>query len=70
MAEAKAGRQQAPSQESKRRDVPMDSSSRPERESLGELEGRRQHLSEEEEMARRSQRAQLMRQKNRLRARR
>lgn len=68
MSESKAGRQQGPSQESQRRDVPLDSNHRAERESLGELEGRRQHLSEEEEMARRNQRAKLMRQKNRLRA--
>jgi hypothetical protein len=76
MAENQAGRQ--PSQpresrepkESQRREVPLDSSHRAERDSLGELEGRRQHLNEEEEMARRNQRSHLMRMKNRLRARR
>jgi hypothetical protein len=57
-------------QEPSRRDIPLDSSGRAERESLGDLEGRRQHLSTEEEMARRNQRSHLMRQKNRLRARR
>lgn len=67
MAESKASRQQS-GQAPQRRDIPMDSSHRSERESLGELESRRQHLNEEEEMARRNQRSHLLRMKNRLRA--
>jgi len=76
MAENQAGRQLSQSKEpkeskeSQRREIPLDSSHRAERDSLGELEGRRQHLTEEEEMARRNQRSHLMRMKNRLRARR
>jgi hypothetical protein len=70
MAENKASRPADEGHAPKRRDMPMDSSHRSERDSLGELEGRRQHLNAEEEMARRNQRAHLMRAKNRLRARR
>jgi hypothetical protein len=73
MAENKASRP-AKSKELKEkeshRDIPLDSSHRAERESLNELEGRRQHLNVEEEMARRNQRSHLMRMKNRMRARR
>jgi hypothetical protein len=70
MAENKAGRPADAGQGPKRRDVPLDSSHRSSRDSLDDLQNRRQQLSEEEEMARRNQRSHLMRMKNRLRARR
>jgi hypothetical protein len=70
MAENKAGRPADAGQGQKRRDVPLDSSHRSERDSLDELQSRRSHLSDEEEMARRNQRSHLLRLKNRLRARR
>lgn len=70
MAENKAGRPADAGQGPKRRDMPLDSSHRTERDSLDELQNRRAHLNEEEEMARRNQRSHLLRMKNRLRARR